>query len=298
MKKDKNHALNKKEIYIISIVILMMIILLSNTGCQQLRARMLIREGVEAYQKENYSEACPKLEEAMNLMPGNLALKRSIGFCYMAWHKAGDTSKENVQHANKAVKIFKEILAANPGDSRIRESLLTLYYNANRFQDAIAFLQEEYKKNSRDKELIKMIASLYIKDNKYKEAFTWYEKIAEIDPKDEDPWYTIGNYCWRKAYCEQNRCEDPTLPLKDRIEYIEKGLQSLQKAIEVNSNHADSYVYLNLLYREKAKWIDLNDPIKKEEDIKLADSYRDKAIQLKEAEKKKQAEIMKGASGS
>jgi tetratricopeptide (TPR) repeat protein len=265
-----------------------------NVGCRrfwnELKARQLIREAKEFYQKEDYADACPRYEQALQLMPDNLNLKRSLAYCYMAWYKPLDPSPENQALVDKAAQLFKEILALQPDNRRIQEDLMTLYLNANRYTDAIDLLQQQLQSTPDDPNLLKNVASLYIKANQYDMAFDWYERWGNVQKDTAEPWYIIGSLAWQKVYCAPTRCLDPTLSNEARGEYIRRGIEALQKAIQIDPNHAEAYAYLNLLYREKAKWIDASDPAKQEEDLRLADQYRDKAQQLIEARKKQKAE--------
>jgi tetratricopeptide (TPR) repeat protein len=265
-----------------------------NLGCRrfwdELKARQLIREAKELYQREDYADACPRYEEALRLMPDNLDLKRSLAYCYMAWYKPLDPSPENQALVDKAAQLFKEILALQPDNRRIQEDLMTVYLNANRYTDAIDFLRQQLRSNPTDPEILKNIASLYVKANEYDVAFDWYEQWGRVQKDTAEPWYIIGSLAWQKVYCAPTRCLDPTLSNEARGEYIRRGIEALQRAIRIDPNHVEAYAYLNLLYREKAKWVDASDPVKQEEDLRLADQYRDKAQQLAEARKKQKAE--------
>jgi hypothetical protein len=60
----------------------------------------------------------------------------------------------------------------------------------------------------------------------------------------------------------------------------------LNKAVGINPRHAESLAYLNLLYREKSKWIDYGDKKARDEDIQKAEDYRNRAVQILEDRKK------------
>ncbi|MCS7311710.1 MAG: tetratricopeptide repeat protein [Acidobacteria bacterium] len=268
--------------------------LAGSIGCRrfwnELRARQLIREAKEFYQKEDYADACPRYEQALQLTPDNLNLRRSLAYCYMAWYKPLDPAPENQALVDKAAQLFKEIMALQPENRQIQEDLMTLYLNANRYTDAIDLLQQRLQSDPDDPDLLKNVASLYVKANQYDAAFDWYEKWGAVQRDTAEPWYIIGSLAWQKVYCAPARCLDPTLSNEARGEYIRRGIEALQKAIQIDPEHAEAYAYLNLLYREKAKWVDAGDPAKQQEDLQLADRYRDKAQQLVEARKKRKAE--------
>jgi hypothetical protein len=94
--------------------------------------------------------------------------------------------------------------------------------------------------------------------------------------------------------------EDPG-PLKDKkvreelkTQYttiIDDGIQSLQKALEVDPEYDDAMAYLNLLVREKADLAD--NPELYKEQIKVADDWVQKALEPK----KKKAARQPGTTG-
>ncbi len=260
---------------------------LALTGCGQLEARAKMREAMEHYQKEDYSFACPAFEEALRFRSDDLELKKTLAYCYMAWYKPLDTTPENLELIDKAARLFREILSARPDDGNVREALLALYLNAERYADAIGVMKEQLQKNPRDVEIMKQIASLHQRAGEMEISFTWYEKWAEVEPRNADPWYAIGSRCWSKSYCEPNRCEDPNLPMDQRQAYIRRGIDALTKAIALDPGFCEASAYRNLLYRERAKWIDFGDRRAREEAFRLADADRDRAVEcIKQKQKK------------
>lgn len=271
-----------------ALFISILLVMIANTGCQQIRARMTIRAAYELYQREQYKLACPLLENAMTVMPNDLDLKQSLAFCYMAWYKVDDPSPENQALVTKGVDILKELIAKRPGDMKPEDSLISLYLNANKYDEAAGYLQGRLIKNPKDVETYKQIASLYIKAKRIEDAFKWYEKWGiEVEPNNPEPWYSIGSYCWRLAYCEQNRCEDPSLPLEKRQYYINRGITSIEEhALAIDPDHCESTAYINLLYRAKAKWVDYGNQSIAQEDMKKAEEFRQKTITCLEKRKK------------
>jgi len=261
-------------------------LLLSGIGCNQLKARTRIRDAASAYQREDYPKACPLYEQALKLLPGDLELKRTLAFCYMAWYKPLDETPDNKALIDKSARLFREILSVKPDDEKIREALLSLYLNANRYVDAIGVLKDQLQKNPKDEELIKQIAGLYLRSGDLETAFSWYEKWSQAAPSNPEPWYTIGSLCWSKTYCEPNRCEDPNLSLEKRQLLIKRGLDALQNALRVRPSHCESLAYMNLLYREKSKWTDYGDKKARDDDARLADDFRTRAVQCIDARKK------------
>jgi len=273
------------------LVTVLLIPVVFGTGCrlaQELRARQLMRDAKELYEKEDFEKACPLLERALELRPQDVRLKRSLAYCYMAWFRPLDTSPENQQLVDKAAAIWKEMLADDPDNGELFRELVKTYLLADRYEDALTVSLEYLQRHPDDAEIIQNVAYYYSKLGDFDKMLEWYQRWAEVEPTTPDPWYAIGSSVWNKVYCERLKCDDPTLPAEERGRYIDIGMQALAKAIEIDPKHVQSYIYMNLLYREKAKWVDKSDPEKFAEDMQMAEQYRQKAIQLIAEQKKKQ----------
>jgi hypothetical protein len=90
----------------------------------------------------------------------------------------------------------------------------------------------------------------------------------------------------------------PDEPIKDAKERaalaekntpsVDEGMSSLNKAMELREDYDDAMAYLNLLYREKADIEDSGD--KRDQDLKTADSWMDKTLEIKKKKALKASE--------
>jgi hypothetical protein len=74
---------------------------------------------------------------------------------------------------------------------------------------------------------------------------------------------------------------------------IQEGMDALSKAIQLRPDYDDAMAYLNLIYREHAD-ISCDDLSTREQDLKTADSWVDKAMQAKQARAAKAEENARG----
>ena len=66
------------------------------------------------------------------------------------------------------------------------------------------------------------------------------------------------------------------MPPDERAKIVNKGMDALMKAIELDPKYPEPYAYVNLLYREKIKV----NPAKKKEYLAKAKEYVDKFQEL------------------
>ncbi len=136
---------------------------------------------------------------------------------------------------------------------------------------------------------------------------------SELDPNDPEPYYSIGVIDWTACY--QPRMEERAKlgmkpdehlsasnkeqkkvceQLKPKNEpYIQEGIDSLNKAIQLRPDYDDAMAYMNLMYREKAD-VECDDAAARTDDLKTADGWVDKTLAVKKAKAEKAAQNQGG----
>jgi tetratricopeptide (TPR) repeat protein len=251
------------------------------TGCAKVEARMEIREGNTAYQKEDYPVALRHYSKARQIDGKTFPdLDRMIGYSHLGMYKPDDKTPANEQIADAAIKELRAYLRKRPDDNIAREALINLYLNANRTTEAINFFRDYLKANPADIEAVRSIATLYAKQGNFNEALNWYEKITLLDSKNPEAFYIFGVVCYEKV--AKNPPADPA----ERLAIIEKGKAALQKSIDLRPEYFESMAYLNLLFRQQA--LVETDPVKQQDLIRQADEIRNRAVEI--IKKKKAAQ--------
>jgi hypothetical protein len=75
--------------------------------------------------------------------------------------------------------------------------------------------------------------------------------------------------------------------------YIQEGIDSLTKAIQIRPDYDDAMAYLNLMYREKGD-VECDDLAARAEDLKTADHWVDETLRVKKAKAEKAAQSQGG----
>ena len=102
-------------------------------------------------------------------------------------------------------------------------------------------------------------------------------KVAELErtaaqrPADAAAQHIVGTF-----YFEKTR--DPSLSADERRDYIARGLEAEDRALQINPDYIEALVYKNILLRTKA--LTEPDPAAKEALIREADGLRNRALQL------------------
>jgi tetratricopeptide (TPR) repeat protein len=241
-------------------------------GCNKLQSRDQLNKGVQSFTNAQYPEAVEHFKTAVELDPGFAAARLYLATAYMQQYIPGAESPENLKMSQAAFENFQKVLEQEPNNT-------------------IA---------------IASIASLNLNQKKWDEAQQWNEKLIAVDPQNAAAYYSLGFIAWSKWYPAYGTAranlgmkqEDPG-PIKDKKvkeelkakfgPVIEYGLQSLDKALQIDPEYDDAMAYENLLVRERADLADSKDEYEKQ--IKIADNWVEKALATKKikAEKKSKA---------
>ena len=255
------------------------------TGCSKVQARVEMKKGNTLYQQEDYRAALKQFQRGIELDPSATFVWRSLGLTALALYHPGDESPQNVGYGKTAVEAFQKYLADYPDDTKVRDYLLATLVNSKRYDDALAFLDEEQKKRPTDKTLLGAKVRLLVQAGRLDEA----TKLAgqQTGPEKAESLYSIAVSSWDKSY------HDPSLDMASRTTLVDNGLKSVQEALQLKPDYFEAMAYYNLLLREKAKVE--TDANKRAEDIAQADEWVKKAVALRQKQKAAQPTPTPGA---
>lgn len=261
----------------------------TSVACNQLNARMKLKDANQRYTEEKYQEAIALYDSARKLDPDFAEIDRMIGYSYIGLYRPDEEGAENEQLADRAITELRKYLQKRPEDEVAREALINLLLNADRTTDAIAFFLTELEANPNSLEAARSVARLYAQQGDFNKALEWYEKVAKLDNNNAEAFYTYGVVVYEKV------AKNPPASTEETLQMIESGKAALQRAIDLNPEYFEANVYMNLLFREQAKLFD--DPAQQQELYAKADVYRNKAIAITKARKAAEAGKAGAAEG-
>ena len=248
--------------------------MLSASGCNKLRARDQLNQGVKAYKAGHAEQAIEFFKNAVSLDDKLQVAKLYLATAYAQLYVPDTQTPENNRNAEMAINEYKEVLNEDPKSLNSLKGIAYLYMNMKRFDDA-----REY-----------------------------YKKAIEADPNDPETYYSVGVIDWSAVYKDVAdrkakgglKVDDPLKGTKICEEIksvdgprIEEAMKMLQTAMDKRQDYDDAMAYMNLIYRRKAD-AECGDPQAAEQDIKMANDWSNKAM---DARKKKQEQAAKKTSG-
>lgn len=238
-------------------------------GCgfiTKLKARDRLNKGVQEYTAKHYDRAVNFFQESIKYDPTLLNAYLYLATAYSAMYQPGLPSEKNLQNAHKAIETFQEVLQRADNKDTIAKT--TAIVN---------------------------IAGLYDSLEEPDKAKEWSRKLNDIDPNNAEAYYRIGVIDWKLSFKRTGNTGEGVKNLsaqekEQTVKLIDEGISALNAALEKKPDYGEALEYLNLLYREKAKFT--NDDKEKRELIHKADQYAAEALKLKK--KTKEEEIKKG----
>jgi tetratricopeptide (TPR) repeat protein len=180
----------------------------------------------------------------------------------------------------KAEPVVQKMIELDPGDPSNYFALAKIYEDAGAYDAAEDILQKARDAKPNDPAVYMQLAGYYNRQGQFDKVIDALQQRADKEPNNPEAFYTIATYYWDEAY------RDSKLQEKDKKDYVQKGIDAVDKALQIKPDYVEALVYKNLLLRLEANLE--KDPKKQQDLIKQADQLRDKAQELR---KQKQAGV-------
>jgi hypothetical protein len=224
-------------------------LMMATAGCNKLKARDLLNQGVAAFKNGQYDQAVEMFKQAKELDPDLINARLYLATAYASQYIPNAPSEENVKRGNQAIAEYQQVLAKDKKNLSAIDGIGSILFQ---------------------------MAGQPFDAKKFEESKSYHQKHIELKPSDPEPYYWVGVIDWTLAFrgnnemrAEYNRNnikkqvrDDDPLPPKVREQYagkytaiVDEGIKSLDQAIKVKSDYDDAMAYLNLLYRRKADMV-------------------------------------------
>jgi tetratricopeptide repeat protein len=245
----------------------LILLTLSLSGCNKLRARDELNKGVAAFKSSQFQTAIDHFEKAVLYDPSLPTAQLYLATAYSQLFVPGGKSDDNVKAGKKAIEEYEKVLQVDPQNVNAIGSIAAIYYNLQDFDKA-----KDYQR-----------------------------KRMQIQPNDPEPHYWVGVIDWAICYPKDMQVrKDLKLAMPDKNgelaplpegarrqladdnnALVSEGIQELQKALDLKPNDDAAMSYLNLMYRQKA---DIDETTElRDADLKTANDLHEKALGIVKA---------------
>src|ERR1700691_1204328 len=214
-----------------------LIVIFSATGCDKLKARGLLNQGVASFRNGKYDESIEAFKQAKEDDPSLLNARLYLATAYATEYIPGAPSDENIRVGNQAITEFQDVLTVDPNNLSAIDGIGSI--------------------------LFQMAGTPFTPD-KFEESKKYHMKHISLSPNDPDPYYWVGVIDWTLAYRADAELramynsENPKKQIKDadslpdkargpfEMQYgmlVDEGLQDLEKAATLRPDYADAMAY-------------------------------------------------------
>jgi tetratricopeptide (TPR) repeat protein len=179
---------------------------------------------------------------------------------------------------DEAYGYAAQLVQDNPTDPKNLFAMAGLYEKFNKVEDAEKMYRKAVETNPQEVKACGALAAFLNKPywdgrSKFDEAVDTLQKCASLQPSDPAGYYKVATFFWDKAY------RDPLLNDKQKDEYADKGLESVDKALQLKPDYVDAIIYKGLLYRVKAQVS--SNPRLRTQYLEQAQTLQKQAVELK-----------------
>jgi tetratricopeptide (TPR) repeat protein len=251
-----------------------------------LKGQMAFKDANAAYQSQDYKKAIGKYQEALAANPElNYAyfyLANSYDNLYKPARKGEAENDANLQKAvdyykkatetiqepklrklsyeyllasygpdklndpSQAEPIVQKMIQMDPSDPANYFALSKIYEDAGNYEQAEATLIKARDSRPKDPSVYMQLGAYYNRQGQFDKTMDALNQRAAQDPNNPEGYYTIATYYWDKTF------RDKTLKEPEKREYISKGIEATDKAIQIKGDYMEAIVYKGLLLRLQA----------------------------------------------
>ena len=215
---------------------------------------------------DNYAKAAETLSASND--PGDKKLgKLSLEYLVAAY------GADKLNDPSKAEPVLQKMIQAEPGEPTTYFQLAKLYEDAGVYDAAekMYLAGKDAKPASSDGYM--QVAGYYNRQGQFDKTIDALEQRAQREPNNPEAFYTISTFYWDKAF------RDARLKEAEKKEFVLKGIEAVDHAIQIKPDYAEALVYKGLLLRLEANME--KDRDKQQALLKQADQLRDKANDLR-----------------
>jgi tetratricopeptide (TPR) repeat protein len=179
---------------------------------------------------------------------------------------------EKLNDPAQAEPIVKQMIEMDPNEPANYFYLSKIYQDAGRYDEAEQTLLRAKEVKPNDPVVYTTLANFYNQQGDFPKTMEALHQAADLEPNNPEGYHRVAVFYWEKAF------RDHRLAKKEKMEYLQKGIDAENKALSLNPNYAEAMTYKNILLRLQAN--ETTDRAEQQRLIREADELRNRAIEL------------------
>jgi tetratricopeptide (TPR) repeat protein len=215
---------------------------------------------------QNYQTAAEKLAASESADDKKLG-KLSLEYLVAAY------GPDKLNDPAKAEPVVQRMIQLEPQEPSNYFALAKIYEDAGAYAEAEQMYLRAKEQRPKDASVYLQLAGYYNRQGQFDKTIEALEQRAAIEPENPEAYHMISSYYWDET------TRDPRLNDAQKRDYVQKGLESIDKALQLKPDYIDALIYKGLLLRLQANLE--KDPSRQQALLKQADELRDKANGLR-----------------
>jgi tetratricopeptide (TPR) repeat protein len=187
---------------------------------------------------DNYKLAAEKIPSE----PEELRKYRTLSLQYLVSAYGSD----KLNDPSQAEPVLLKMIELDPKDPSSYFYLGKLYEDSGSYDQAEATFLKAREVRPDDSAVYMQLAGYYNRQGEFEKTMEALHQRAAKEPDNPEAHYYIANYYWDKVF------RDFRLREAEKRDYIGKGLDAVDKAIQLNPNYIEAITYRGLLLRLEA----------------------------------------------
>jgi tetratricopeptide (TPR) repeat protein len=180
---------------------------------------------------------------------------------------------DKLNDPSQAEPVLLSMIEVDPKDTTPYFGLANIYEQSGDYERAEQMLIKAREVRSSEPSVYMQLAGFYNRQGEFAKTMDALHERAKVEPTNPEAFYTIGTYYYEKAF------RDFTIPEKEATQYIQQGLEAIDKALELRPDYFEAITYRGLLIRVQAR-IEKN-PARQQELLKQAKDLENQAIEVR-----------------
>jgi len=215
---------------------------------------------------KNYELSAQKLAGATDPVEKTLG-RRSLEYLVAAY------GADKLNDPAKAEPVVQKMIQNDPSDPQNYFALAKIYEDAGAYPEAEQMYLKAKEAKPNDPSVYTTLAGYYNRQGQFDKTIMALEERAQKEPTNPEAFHTIASYYWDEAR------NDPKLRDTEKRDFVLKGLEASNKAIQLKPDYVDAIVFKGLLLRQQA--LLEKDPAKQKSLLDEAKGLSDKANDLR-----------------
>jgi tetratricopeptide (TPR) repeat protein len=180
---------------------------------------------------------------------------------------------EKLNDPTQAEPVVKAMIDLEPNEPTNYFVLADIYADSGEYDLAEQTYLKAKEVRPNDPAVYMQLAGFYNNQGDFEKTIAAVTDRTKVEPNNPEAYQTLATYYWDKAY------RDFRLSDKEKMQFVQSGLEAVDKAIQIKSDYMEAVAYKNLLLRLQANLE--KDPAKQQALLREADQLRDKAEALR-----------------